>query len=104
MQPPPGYGIILKERSSITNSKWPMILQAGVMDADYTGEWMISFLMHAPNISEAKSYAKELVMNGKAIVQALVVKKYTIEFWKVDKLEETSRGNKGNKGFGSSDN
>ena len=97
---PEGYGVILKERSASCKWKNPSILRAGVIDADYTGEWKIIFNVHCSSSMDALTFAKELVKSENAICQGIVQKKYDVEFEVVNKLDSTKRGDKG---FGSSD-
>lgn len=99
---PQDFGVIYRERSSTMKSKYPMMMKAGVIDSDYRGEWFLPFLMWAPGKQYAVSYANELVdpRRVKALLQAIILPKYKINFISSNKLDNTQRGDKM---YGSSD-
>jgi len=85
---PPGYFIKLFGRSSIEREG--VILLAGLVDSDYTGEIQAVFW----NLStEAIEFNK-----GQRVCQAVVLKTHEVEFYHVDNLPTTDRGANG---FGS---
>jgi len=85
---PPGYFIKLFGRSSIEREG--VILLAGLVDSDYTGEIQAVFW----NLStEAIEFNK-----GQRVCQAVVLQTHDVEFYHVDNLPTTDRGANG---FGS---
>jgi dUTP pyrophosphatase len=82
---------LLFSRSSISNTGLILANAVGVVDSDYTGEIKFRFKY----IADTKHYNI-----GDRIGQILFVKLPSITFKEVDNLDETNRGDKG---FGSTD-
>ena len=79
---PPGYFLKLYGRSSIERAG--VILLAGVVDSDYTGEIQAVFWNLG---SETVTFNK-----GQRICQCIIFQCYDIDFHHVDRLPATSRG------------
>ena len=87
---PPGYCIVLKERSGLA-LKNSLRIGGGVIDSSYRGE--IKAIVHnlSPNMFQ--------ITEGMKIAQKLVLPVPEVTFVPVDNLDETARGDGG---FGSS--
>ena len=93
---PTGYYGQLMLKSSAAQ-KYPLIIQGGVIDSDYTGELKCLLL----NASD-KAFK---IPNDKRIVQLVVIKIYDYDGIKLsaqnfEKIIETKEQSRGNKGFG----
>jgi dUTP pyrophosphatase len=85
----PNYWVKLLSKSGL--SLKGLEVGAGVIDSDYTGEWIVILYNHSKSDVILKANAK--------IAQASVYEKIRPVFIQADSLEETERGEKG---FGSS--
>lgn len=85
-----GYFVEILSKSGLS-IKHGLEKGAGVIDSDYTGEWLIILYNH--------SKEKVIINNRAKIAQATVREKIKPIFIQVNELEQTERGDKG---FGSS--
>jgi len=90
IQPPTGYGIILKDRSSLGANHNIHVL-AGVIDENYIGEVLVCLT----NLG-LQSYT---INPGDKIVQGIFIPRPEIYITEVEELDDTERRTKG---FGSS--
>lgn len=88
VQPPDGYGFVLRERSS--QARAGVHVQAGVVDPGYTGEWLV--VLH----NAGRVYAE--FKPGDRVAQAILVPLVPAVVEEVQELNETTRGSGG---FGS---
>jgi dUTP pyrophosphatase len=90
-EPPKGYSIDLRSRSSISKTGLSLSNSIGTIDNDYRGEFMAKF--YAKGVPVEKMYKV-----GERVCQIKLVKDYGEELELVEGLSDTHRG-KG--GFGS---
>lgn len=95
VQPEEGYYVIAAPNSRV--SKLPVYLgnSIGVIDQGYTGSIRFIYSLHP---GADPDMLDEFFSTGKVCGQLIIMKRYDALFDKVDKLEETDRGNGG---FGS---
>jgi dUTP pyrophosphatase len=79
---PQDHVAVLKDRSSM--GKGGITVLAGVIDADYRGEWVV--LLYNTN-----EYPCEVELGSK-VTQALIVPFAALDVEQVDELSDTSRG------------
>ena len=96
---PEGYEMQIRPRSGLSlKSKLRIANSPGTIDSDYTAEVMII----AENISTTSFPSDEpiIVRKGDRIAQGVIQKVEQAEFFEVEELKETERGEQG---FGSTD-
>lgn len=95
---PPGYALILKDRSSV--SKYAHVL-AGVIDESYRGTVKVRFFAIDANNEQTLSAVKQFVIRkGDKIAQAIIVPDLTCKFY-LEETDELSQTVRGSNGFGS---
>lgn len=87
---PEGYVALFRDRSGQAY-KQGLTVQAGVIDANYRGEWKV--LVHN------KGQEPIVITKGERVAQCVIVQHETIDFEEVQELDETNRQEQG---FGSS--
>ena len=93
IQPPHGYfGAIFARSGLATNLGLRPANCVGVLDEDYTGEYIVSLYNDSDEI--------RFVSDGDRIAQLVFLPYINVEFNEVDNLEKTERGSGG---FGSTD-
>lgn len=107
LQIPKGYRVVLIPRSNICKTNWILQNSPGLIDSDYRGDLFLSFRC-IPTIKTEKNffgfekqvlyYEKFPYFIGQRVGQLYMEKNITIDFLKIDELEETKRGEGG---FGS---
>ena len=91
VEPPKGYGFIIKERSGLGSSG--SSVRAGVIDSSFRGEVIVILQNLSNNI-------RHRIYNGDKIAQMILVPVPRATIKEVKFLSETERGDRG---FGSSD-
>lgn len=89
-EPPEGYSVELRPRSSISNHGLSLTNSIGTVDADYRGELIVKFY-------ECDDFVKPYQV-GERVCQMKLVRDYQEDVMLVDELSETIRGDGG---FGS---
>lgn len=106
---PSGHVMKLFPRSSVSNKGLSLANSVGIIDPDYRGEVVARFYPNASSIMAVNKdatqqwvvdYCESLFSAGTACAQFMIEKQEEVELEKVDKLDETERGEGG---FGSTD-
>lgn len=91
IQPPKGYfGAIFARSGLATNNGLRPANCVGVCDEDYTGEYIVALHNDTDEVQE--------IRNGDRIAQLVFLPYISVEFYEVNKLDDTERGQDG---FGS---
>lgn len=90
LQIPEGFVGVIKEKSGVATS-WPLMLKAGVIDPNYTGEIKVVLFNYSERTIKINA--------GTAIAQILFFLAPNVDITEVDQLLKTNRGPQG---FGSS--
>lgn len=91
IQPPEGFCAKIYARSGLASKRGLRPANCvGICDEDYRGEYMVALHNDSNEI--------QIIEDGERIAQLVFEKYYSIDFEKVDKLEDTERGARG---FGS---
>ena len=93
-EPPKGYSIDLRPRSSVYKTGLSLCNSIGTIDNDYRNEFMAKFYTHGTLIDKMYNV-------GERVCQIKLVKDYQEELMLVDELSDTERGTGG---FGSTGN
>lgn len=84
-EPPKGYSIDLRPRSSIYKTGLSLCNSIGTIDNDYRNEFMAKFYTHGTPIDKMYNV-------GERVCQIKLVKDYQEELELVDGLDDTKRG------------
>jgi len=86
IEPPPGYGFIVKERGSMGTKG--IAVRAGVVDEDWRGEVIVWMQLLAGN----QSMPRHKIEPGDKIAQFILIPTPTHDVKEVDELSDTERG------------
>ena len=104
------YDILAFPRSSVSKYNLTLANSIGLIDADYRGEVLLRFKynwqpedyrIRTDNLLEGRVNADKLYKKGDKVCQLKVTKVENVKFELVDELDSTNRGDGG---FGSTDN